>query len=245
MKMMFANLPTGKLTLLVTIVVLVIATPAYAADSDVVLSLSPSSGTYQNRFPVDVTLNTGNKTAAAIDVVLDWNPQELGVTTANITAGTNLVVAAASVNDTERTIRFTVYNGSGQEISGKSVKLATLAFTPKKASSGSKVAFVTGAAESNKTGVYLTGENIITRTADGNYVLTTVESQSGGTTPTSGGTTTPTTGTGSGTSGGTTPSGSTDTAGDLHTASGEDILMFLTLFGLSLIGGGFLWVLIP
>lgn len=238
---MSINLPTGKLTLITIATMFILAKPASAADSDVVLSLSPSSGTYQSRFTVDVVLNTGNKAAAAIDVVLDWNPQELGITAAGITAGTNLVVAAASVNESERTIRFTAYNGSGQEISGKSVKLATLAFTPKKTSKSSNITFVTGEAQSNKTGVYSTGENILTRTADGSYTLTS-ESGAGGVTP-------PATPTPPASpepvapgAGAAPNSGNTD---NLHTASGEDVLTFLILLGLSLIGGGFLWAVIP
>ena len=241
-----AKLPIKRLALLLTLLVFLAPTTAFGAG--VTLSLSPESGTQSAAFDVKIMLNTGDQEAGAVDIALTWEPEKLGISKASISAGADFSIVAVSVDETKKLIEFTVY--ADEEFSGTALHLATLRFTPQKTSGTAELRL-----SQETTGVFLDGEDILNGVSGATYTLASAvggddeeedeethrECQSEVCIEVSG----------AGSDECTTNSdcqSSSDVGGDageINTAGREDFMIFLTLFALSLITGGFLWLAIP
>jgi len=241
-----SKLPIKKLALLLALLAFLVPTPAFGAG--VTLSLSPESGTQSAAFDVRILLNTGDQEAGAVDIALTWEPEELEIAKADISAGGDFNIVAVSVDEAQKLIEFTVY--ADEEFSGTALHLATLKFTPKKTSGTTELRL-----SQETTGVFLDGEDILNSVAGATYTLssavggdeethrecqdeTCVEVSGAGSDECSTNSDCQSSSTG----------GDTDAradAGEMNTAGRGDFTIFLTLFALSLISGGFLWLAIP
>lgn len=253
-----SKLPIKRLALLLALLVALVPTPAFGAG--VTLSLSPESGTQSAAFDVKIMLNTGSQEAGAVDIALTWEPEELEIAKANISAGADFHVVAVSVDEDRKLIEFTVY--ADEEFSGAALHLATLRFTPQKTSGTTELRL-----SQETTGVFLDGEDILNSVSGATYTLSSAiggdeeeeeeeeeeethrECQNEVCVEVSGAgsdeCTTNSDCQSSSDVGGDTGGNTGGDAGEINTAGREDFMIFLTLFALSLITSGFLWLAIP
>ena len=259
---MKTTLPLIKIIIPAALILLLrAAEPSYAAGN-VKLSLSPSSGDFSSSFNARVILDTGTQKAGAVDVYLTWEPDDLDISESDISAAEGFSVAGRSVDKTKKQIDFTVYGS--EEFSGSSVHLATLNFTPLKSSGTTAVDYIfKGEGEVGDSGVFYTGNDILTSVSGAAYTLAAEEDNDEDGEPEEthkecqGSSCVTVSGSGNnecstnadcqvggtGGTGGTSPQATTSAAP--KTASGEDFTIFLALFALSLIGSGIFWALIP
>jgi len=140
------------------------------AATDVKLYLSPGSGTFDSPFDVKVMLDSGTQTVGAVDVYLNWEPADLGISASDISAASGFTVAGKSVDEGEKQISFTVYKS--EEFSGNSIQLATLTFSPKKSSGVTTVNYIfKGPGESGDSGVFYNGDDVLTSVSGATFTL--------------------------------------------------------------------------